>query len=77
MASGREGKHLLNQRSRKAVGCFVLLAYLAIYAMLASALGVWLAPLLPTWAELIFYAVAGVVWVFPLKPMFAWMNRQN
>ncbi len=65
----------MDNRSRKAVGCFALLAYLAVYAALAASLGVWLAPFLPTWAELIFYLIAGIVWIFPLKPLFAWMNR--
>lgn len=65
----------MNMRARKALGCFVLLAYLAIYAMLAASAGVGLAPLIPTWAQLTFYAIAGVVWIFPLKPLFAWMNR--
>jgi hypothetical protein len=65
----------MNQRTRKAVGCLVLLAYLALYAVLAASLGLALAPLLPNWAELIFYAVAGIAWVLPLKPLFGWMNR--
>lgn len=65
----------MDSRTRKAAGCFVLLAYLAIYAALAASAGVWLAPLLPTWAELLFYLVAGLVWIFPLKPLFGWMNR--
>lgn len=53
----------------------MLLAYIAIYAMLAASLGVALVPIFPTWAQLIFYAIAGIVWIFPLKPLFAWMNR--
>jgi hypothetical protein len=65
----------MNVRTRKAVGCFALLAYLAVYALFAAGLGVALAPMLPTWAELIYYAIAGMVWIFPLKPLFAWMNR--
>jgi hypothetical protein len=65
----------MNMRTRKALGCFVLLAYIAIYAILAASLGVALVPLIPTWAQLIFYAVAGIVWIFPLKPLFAWMKR--
>lgn len=62
-------------RTRKALGCFILLAYIAIYTVLATSLGVALVPLIPTWAQLIFYAVAGIVWIFPLKPLFAWINR--
>jgi hypothetical protein len=65
----------MNIRTRKALGCFVLLAYIAIYTVLAASLGVALVPLIPTWAQLVFYAVAGVVWIFPLKPLFAWINR--
>jgi hypothetical protein len=65
----------MDMRTRKAIGCFGLLAYLAVYALLAASLGLALTPVLPTWAQLIYYAVAGVIWIFPLKPVFAWMNR--
>lgn len=65
----------MDTRARKAVGCFALLAYLGAYAILAASLGAALLPLLPFWAELIFYALAGIVWIFPLKPLFAWMNK--
>jgi hypothetical protein len=65
----------MNMRTRKALGCFVLLGYLAVYALIAATAGAYLLPLLPVWAELIFYAVAGVIWIFPLKPLFGWMNR--
>ena len=47
------------------------------YAALAATLGAALLPVLPAWAELVFYAVAGVIWIFPLKPMFGWMNRSG
>lgn len=65
----------MDARARKALGCFVLLAYLALYAGAAATLGALLQPILPFWAELLFYVVAGVAWVIPLKPLFAWMNR--
>lgn len=65
----------MQMRTRKAVGCFVLLAYLALYLALAATLGAFLLPILPGWAELIYYVLAGIVWALPLKPLFAWMNR--
>lgn len=65
----------MQSRTRKAIGCFALLAYLAIYTLLAASLGVALAPHLPAWAQLAYYALAGIVWIFPLKPLFGWMNR--
>lgn len=65
----------MNASARKAFGCFVLLAYLAIYAGAAATLGASLQPTLPFWAELLFYVIAGIAWVIPLKPFFSWMNR--
>jgi hypothetical protein len=65
----------MNTRTRKALGCFVLLAYLALYAALAATLGGYILAHAPNWAALIYYIVAGVIWVAPLKPLFAWMNR--
>lgn len=65
----------MDMRTRKAVGCAGLLAYLATYAVIAATLGAYLAPMLPAWAELVFYAAAGIIWIFPLKPLFGWMNR--
>ena len=65
----------MNPRTRKALGCFVLLAYLALYAALAATLGAYILAHAPHWAALIYYVVAGIIWVLPLKPLFAWMNR--
>ena len=65
----------MDMRTRKALGCAVLLGYITIYAILAASLGVALVPVIPTWAQLLFYAIAGFIWIFPLKPLFAWMNR--
>lgn len=65
----------MQSRTRKAIGCFALLAYLAVYTLFAASLGVALAPHLPAWAQLAYYALAGIVWIFPLKPLFGWMNR--
>ncbi len=65
----------METRTRKAIGCFVLLAYLAAYALLAASLGAALASALPAWGELAYYAVAGIIWILPLRPLFRWMNR--
>ena len=65
----------MNMRTRKAIGCFGLLAYLGVYAALAATLGSVLSSLIPTWAQLVYYAIAGIIWIFPLKPLFGWMKR--
>ncbi len=64
----------MQTRTRKAVGCFALLAYLALYVAVAATLGGVLLPILPSWASPVYFVVAGVAWVAPLKPLMGWMN---
>lgn len=59
---------------RKPVTALILLAYILVYAIAAATIGGMIAGG-PRWAELAFYIVAGIAWIFPLKPLFAWMNR--
>ncbi len=63
--------------TRRAAGCGLLLVCLAIYALAAAAVGVSLQPVLPGWALMIYFAAAGIAWVFPLRPLFTWMNRPD
>ncbi len=64
-------------RTRKALGCAMLLAYLGLYAAAAGTLGALLAPDLPAWGQVTYFAIAGIAWVAPLKPLFAWMNAKR
>ena len=66
----------MTPRARKALGCAVLLAYLTVYVAAAAALGAAFAQALPAWAILVYFAVAGVVWVIPLRAMVRWMQGQ-
>ena len=59
---------------RKPLTAVILLAYIVAYAVLAATIGGRIAGW-PRWAVLAFYVVAGIAWIFPLKPLFAWMNR--
>jgi hypothetical protein len=58
---------------RKPVGILGLLAYLALYALAVSAFADSLSAL-PAPLMFIAYLAAGLAWVFPLKPLFLWMN---
>ena len=64
----------MNVRGRKALGCFVLLAYLTVYTLAAAALGSALVMAWPVWGQLAYFIVAGLIWVLPLRPLFRWMN---
>jgi len=58
---------------RKPTGIFAILALIAIWAALVVSLsetvGRW-----PILLQAIFYLVAGIAWVLPLKPLLRWME---
>ena len=64
----------MNQPSwRGPVGTFAILALIAVWAVLVASLsdhvGEW-----PVLAQALFYLVAGVVWIVPLKPLLQWIE---
>jgi hypothetical protein len=58
---------------RKPAGIFAILALIALSAALIVSLSgeVGRGPVL---AQAIFYLVAGIVWILPLKPLIRWME---
>ena len=59
---------------RRAIGCVAILIFLPLYVVLAVTIGGWLSGA-PWFAQLAFYAVAGIGWGVPLKPLFDWMGQ--
>lgn len=58
---------------RKPAGIFFILTLIAAWAVLvaslASHVGSW-----PILAQAIFYLLAGIAWILPLKPLLRWME---
>lgn len=58
---------------RKPVGMLAILAIIAIWggliATFAAEIGTW-----PRILQLIFYMVAGIIWIFPVRPLLSWME---
>lgn len=58
---------------RKPAGIFAILALItawtALVASLSGSVGRW-----PVLVQAIFYLVAGLVWILPLKPLLRWME---
>lgn len=67
----------MTQRSRKFVGVFLLLGTLVAYPILAVLLYEQLPSATPTWLLLIYFAIAGLGWVFPAGVIIKWMARPN
>ncbi len=58
---------------RKPVGMLLILAIVALWAIVIASfsevIGGW-----PGWLQAIFYVVAGIVWIFPVRPLLTWME---
>ncbi|MCY7398425.1 MAG: DUF2842 domain-containing protein [Sphingomonas bacterium] len=58
---------------RKPVGVFAILALIAVWvvlvASLAGSVGNW-----PVLLQAVFYLVAGIAWILPLKPLLQWIE---
>ena len=58
---------------RKPAGILAILAIIAIWSVIiasfSSYVGTW-----PGIAQLIFYVVAGIIWIFPVRPLLTWME---
>ena len=58
---------------RKPAGIFTILALIAVWAVLVVSLsaevGTW-----PILIQAVFYLIAGIAWILPLKPLLRWME---
>jgi hypothetical protein len=58
---------------RKPAGIFAILALIALWAAIIASLsgevGRW-----PVLLQAIFYLIAGIAWILPLKPLLRWME---
>lgn len=64
---------MIEPSGRKLAGIAAILALIAIWALLIASLahvvGDW-----PVLVQAIFYLVAGMIWIVPLKPLLRWME---
>lgn len=58
---------------RKPAGIFIILGLIAIWALVVARLSDVLIGW-PILAQLAFYALTGIIWIAPLKPLLRWME---
>ena len=66
----------LTPRTKKFIGLLLILAWLFVYSLVAMRIGVAVLPNANGWVKLLYYAVAGMVWIFPIGLMLPWMHRE-
>lgn len=58
---------------RKPAGVLLILGIIGAWAWLVTSCVDWLGDV-PTWVALTIYAVAGIIWIVPLRPILIWME---
>jgi hypothetical protein len=64
-------------RTRKFIGAIVLLAFLAVYALAAMMVAVVLQVSASKLAEIVYYPLAGLLWLPPAMWVVKWMQRPD
>ena len=64
----------MGMRWKKLLGVFLLIGIIAIYALLVMRAAVAVLPDAGPILEFVFYAVAGMAWVIPVRYLVVWMN---
>jgi len=67
----------MTMRTRKLVGAVLLLLFIALYALVAMLVAVVLQVNGSKAAELIYYVVAGLLWVLPAAWLVKWMQKPD
>jgi predicted membrane channel-forming protein YqfA (hemolysin III family) len=58
---------------RAPVGVIVMLIFILIWSGIVVSLMDWISDL-NFWLQLPIYIIAGIVWIFPIKPLLLWIN---
>ena len=64
----------LKPKWRNGAGMALILLVIALWSLAVLALSPWVEQL-PKVLEMLFYVAAGIGWVFPVRPLLAWMAR--
>ncbi|MET0606873.1 MAG: DUF2842 domain-containing protein [Beijerinckiaceae bacterium] len=67
----------MKRRQRKLVGTIVMILFVAIYALIVTAMVPRVMLDLSKGWQMVFYAVAGLAWGLPLFPLIRWMERRS
>lgn len=67
----------MQARTRKLIGTVVLLVFLGAYAWAAVIIAAGRITLAPHWVQLLYFALAGLLWVIPAGLLIRWMQRPD
>ena len=66
----------MSPRTKKLIGAIVILLWLPVYSLTAMGIGAHVLPHAHWLVALLYYALAGTLWIIPIGLMFPWMYRE-
>ncbi len=66
----------MSPRLKKLIGAIVMLVWIAVYSLVAMGIGAHVLPHAYWAVALLYYALAGTLWIIPIGLMFPWMHRE-
>ena len=66
----------MTPHAKKLIGTVLILVWLVIYAIVVTGLAVRILPHAAWYASLLFYALAGLLWIVPIGLSLPWMYRE-
>ena len=67
----------MTPHSKKLIGAIVILLWLPLYALIAMSIGMYMLPHAAWFVALLYYALAGTLWIIPIGLMLPWMHRER
>ena len=74
-SSGRTGRTGVSSSTRRSVALLGLVVGLVVYALVVARVAGWVLPPYNWFAHLVYYAVLGVVWIWPAARLIRWSAR--
>lgn len=66
----------MSPRIKKLIGAFAILLWLPVYSLAATGVGTHVLPHAHWLVALLYYALAGTLWIVPIGLMLPWMYRE-
>jgi Protein of unknown function (DUF2842) len=66
----------MSPRTKKLFGTIFTLVWICVYTLIAMSVGMHVLPYANWLVALIYYALAGTLWIIPIGLMLSWMHRE-
>lgn len=60
-------------RLKRLIGTIIIVLFVTSYALIAARVGDGITTRVPVWLGFVYFAIAGLIWIFPVGGLIVWM----